>query len=72
MAQWEDRKVRISGQPRPLTPLMEDLLTKVQGEAGEMLQHFPLIIAKEKVPIVVKLFWPPIGCWDSKQPLGSQ
>ena len=36
MAQWEDRKVRISGQPRPLTPLMEDLLTKVQGEAREM------------------------------------
>ena len=45
----EDRKVRIAGQPRPLTPLMEDLLTKVQGEAGEMLQHFPLIIAKERV-----------------------
>ena len=49
----EDRKVRIAGQPRPLTPLMEDLLTKVQGEAGEMLQHFPLIIAKEKVPILL-------------------
>ena len=32
----EDRKVRIVGQPRPLTPLMEDLLTKVQGEAGKM------------------------------------
>ena len=48
----EDRKVRIAGQPRPLTPLMEDLLTKVQGEAGEMLQHFPLIIAKERVPLL--------------------
>ena len=42
----EDRKVRMVGQPRPLTPLIEDLLTKVQGEAGKMLlQHSPLIIA---------------------------
>ena len=46
----EDRKVRMVGQPRPLTPLMEDLLTKVQGEAGKMgnapaAATFPLIIA---------------------------
>ena len=61
----EDRKVRIVGQPRPLTPLMEDLLTKVQGEAGKMgMGNAPAAtFASDNCLLpILKLSWPPIGC----------